>query len=780
MKTTHTIQALSGCSRRTFMQISAAALVAAASRARADQAPQIAQGSDSIRVRGTGYTWEYARTQDRIRIADSSGRTVVTGSLQPAVVISSPGTPSQHSSAPGKVSAVRVTGNRVAVEYDGVNGSSRLVVSWRFEQSSIWLEPIQYSAATQEYVVSLRYFIGDDPERTPTLHSTYLVAPGVTEGTAVSPILNERVHLDQSIWLGRGSNAIGMLQQWALPVHYFCGFSLADGPTKDMLTVGQSAAFTCGLADLPSGDLFLDLHDGRYSPWIDYRGDLWKHLAGPGNLTLGANWVWTLADGYYDSIAGYYAELVRAGVIKVKDNSEQKTAIALMPEFCTWGAQLARGKTGDALDLAFLEDVYSGLKSSGMKAGLFSIDDKWEGSYGTLEHSETRLPRFDEFLARVRADGYRIGMWAAIMRCEDPARMGLTLDHMLKQPDGTPYAVPGSNDTSYYIFDFTQPEVARILTEYVRRFVKRYKPDVFKFDFGYELPALRKAAPQDKSFSGEKLMRKGLDVVLNAMRAEKPDIVVMYYSLSPLFIDSFDLHSTDDLFQDAGDYDVEANRRMFFSSLLGQIGMPTYGSSGYNWSSSPNIWFDSSAVGTIGSLNDFRGDEAGEKPTQEIIARYNGVLQTLRPTNVFEVVPLGSVQYAPTLGAHARSWARFEHGALVLLAYRPPQAGETPVRAEHLADKRIDGALRATMPVIVASRSDQSITQSNTLALAPYAGGEITLKRTSGRQAVLTHHFFSGKSTEEHVAIAGGYLTIRVTSHDKTGSPLEWIEVHVS
>ncbi|MDR3738574.1 MAG: hypothetical protein P4L40_06095 [Terracidiphilus sp.] len=688
--------------------------------------------------------------------------------------------PSDRLSSPGKVSAVRVVGNKVSIEYDGVNGSSRLALSWRFEQDALWLEPITYSAAGEEYIVSLRYFAGDDPERNASLYSTYLVVPGVTEGGAVSPILNERVHLDQSVWLGRGSSAPGMLQQWALPVHYFCGFSIPDGPSRDAFSLGQSEAFTCGLADLPSGDLFLDLHDGKYSPWIDYRADLWKHLRGPGDLTLGATWVWTLAEGYYPSIAKYYEQLVRADVVKVKVNSEHKNAIALAPEYCTWGAQLARGKTGAALDLEFLEGLYGDLKASGMKAGLFSIDDKWEGSYGTLEHSETRLPRFDDFLARVRADGYRIGMWAAIMRCEDPASMGLTLDQMLKQPDGSPYTVSGANDTKYYIFDYTQPKVERILDESVRRFVRRYRPDVFKFDFGYELPALRNAAPFDKSFSGEKLMRKGLDVVLNAMRAEKPEIVVMYYSLSPLFVDSFDLHSTDDLFQDAGDYDVEANRRMFFSSLLGRLGIPTYGSSGYNWSSAPRIWFDSSAVGTVGSLNDFRGDEAGEKPTPEIIARYNGVLQTVRPTNVFEVLPIGNVQYASVLGAHARSWARFERGALVLFAYRPPAVDEVPALVDHQIDRRVDGVLRATMPVIVSSRNDQSITRSNTLVVAPYASGEIALKRTRGQKAILIHHYLSGNKTEDRAAITDGYLAFRVKNHDGAGSPLEWIEVQIS
>ncbi len=44
-------------------------------------------------------------------------------------------------------------------------------------------------------------------------------------------------------------------------------------------------------------------------------------------------------------------------------------------------------------------------------------------------------------------------------------------------------------------------------------------------------------------------MWKGLDVLINAMRKENPDLVVMYYNLSPLFLDYFDLFSPDDLFE---------------------------------------------------------------------------------------------------------------------------------------------------------------------------------------------------------------------------------------
>src|SRR6185437_2466735 len=252
--------------------------------------------------------------------------------------------------------------------------------------------------------------------------------------------------------------------------------------------------------------------------------------------------------------------------IKKKQNSAKKTAIALTPQFCTWGAQVSREKTGDRLNEAFLTEIYSEMKAAGMKAGMFSIDDKWEGRYGNLEHSAERLPHFEQFLERVRADGNRIGLWASLMRCEKPSEIGLTEDPMLKNADESPVLSGGR--VKYYILDCTQQEVAKVLSDLARKFIRRYKPDLLKFDFGYELPAVTKAAPKDKQWAGERMMWKGLDVVITAMREENPDLVIMYYQLSPLFLEYFDLHSPDDLFLNSGEYDIEANRRFFFSSLL--------------------------------------------------------------------------------------------------------------------------------------------------------------------------------------------------------------------
>ena len=740
----------------------------------------ILNSAGMLRVSGQNYSWEYSLSDDTFRLSDSRKHLIVSGKVQPSVIVSPSDEPSVRQYSKGKLAQHRVEEDRITLDYNEVNGSARLSITWHFDERGIWNEPVVYESSKAQDIVSLHYFADfSGAQGDSTLHSTYLIVPGISEGSSLSPVLRDVVHLDEDIWLGRGSVSPGLLQQWGLPVHYFCGFSL--DPTngfRDMFTEGRSDAFVCGLADLPNGDLFLNLHEGCSSLWIDYRSDLWKHIRTPGRVTLGSTLFWTFGSDYYHAIGEYYQGLVRAGIIRRHDNSARKTDIALTPQVGTWGAQVNRGKAGDHLDEAFLTEFYEQMKASGMRAGMFSIDDKWEGSYGNLQHSSARLPHFEQFLDRVREEGYRIGLWAAFMRCERPSDIGLSEDHMLKDADGKPFMAGDS--IRYYILDFTQPAVEKTLGDLARRFIRRYKPDLVKFDFGYELPAVSVAVPQDRNWMGERMMWKGLDVVIKAMREENPDLAVMYYSLSPLFLDYFDLHSSDDLFMASGEYDLEANRRFYFSSLLGALGIPTYGSSGYDWASAPSIWFDSAAVGTIGSMNDFQSDEEGERATPEAVAKFNGITRALRSANTYEVVPLDTVSHAPTLGAHARSWARFEGGELVLVAFRPPEPGGENRLASRQIDPHIRDLVHSNVPVLIASKTRESITESNKLAIVPYGDGEIEIARQRGRQATIVSHYLGETVAQKRMPIESGCLKMTSECYNSLGKPLEWIEVTIS
>jgi len=769
--------------RRQFLQSSmGAALAAGSMHAQGASANvQIKNEGASVRVKGSSYTWEWRKEGDRFRLLDSKDRLVMSARLQPAVTVSPAGKAGARTCKLGGLAAHHIEPGKVKFEYSAVNEAARLSIEWTFGEEAIWTEPVIYDTSAEEDVVSLHYFVDiEGAKPTPCLESTFLIVPGISEGSSVSPVQPATVQLAASLWLGHGAYSPNLLQQWGLPVHYFCGFSVhAPGPGyRDALSKGRSDAFTCGLADLPNGDLHLDMLKGRASMWLDYRSDLWEHLRGPGRLTLGSRLLWVVGEDFRAAIRKYYSELVSAGIVRRKADSPRKTAAALAPQFCTWGAQVDRNKGGSKLDEAFLNEIYRELKASGMKAGMLSIDDKWESSYGRLEHSAERLPHFEQFLDQVRAEGHRIGLWAALMRCEKPEEMGLTLDNMLKRQDGKPYVI-GSGPGKYYLLDFTQPKVAKTLTAVARRFIRRYKPDLLKFDFGYEMPALGVAAPQNLHWAGEKLLWKGLDVVIGAMREENPDLVVMYYQLSPLFLEQIDLHSPDDLFLAAGEYDLEANRRFFFSSLLGELGVPTYGSSGYDWQSAPAIWFDSSVVGTLGSLNDFQADERGEGATPVRIAKYNGLAQAIRPSSTFQAVPFPVQGIGSTRAAHAQSWARIENGEVVLLALRPCYLGSSGAPADP-AVKKFQSMVRAKVPVVVASKTEDGIARSRRLVVVPFGDDEIVIGTQRNGKVEVAVHYLGGHIDQSAVEVGDAAVHLPVMEQSKTYGPVEWIELRLN
>ncbi len=767
--------------RRQFLQLSAAALLTTANAGAAEdlQPARITTHDGLVRAEAKNYAWEWSPSNDRFQLRDAKGLLIATSPLQPLVVVSAPGDTNARRFAPGKLASYSTQNGTVSIHYEAVNGHAKLSTTWRFGDQSIRVEPAVYETPSNEDVISFHAFaeeLAGDPF--PALKASYLIVPGISEGSSVSPIVRSDVGLNVLSWLGHGSFGTGMLQQWGLPVHFFCGFNIniAHGVARDAYTRGRSEAFCCGLADLPNGDLFLNLKSGAASVIVNYRSDLWGHVRGPRRLSLGAGLFWAFGADYYEAIREYYLGLMKAGIIRRKANSEKKTAVALTPQFCAWGSQVDRGKEGDRQDEAFLREIYREMKDSGMHAGMFSIDDKWEERYGTLEHSAERFPHFVDFLNEVRADGRRIGIWAALMRCEDPQQIGLTTEHMLRQRDGKPFVAGGGK---YYILDFTQPVVANVFKNIAQNFIRRYNPDLVKFDFGYELPSLDIAAPKDLRYAGERLLKRGLEVVVEAMREVNPDIVLMYYQLSPLFLDELDLHSPDDLFLAAGEYDLEANRRFFFSSLCGTLGVPTYGSSGYDWQSAPDIWFDSAVVGTLGSLNDFRGDEQGEVATPERIAKYNGLTHILRRSNVFHVQPLDVDYEAPTRGARSRSWARFENGELVLVALRPSTTLDGTDGDSSVAKNRVPDVVRAAVPVVVASRTSDGIEKTDSLGVVTYGDGEVSILHPQGSRAEITEYWLGGASTRSQVQLQNGYCRLRLTLRDKEGAPLEWVEVNI-
>ncbi|HNE06197.1 MAG TPA: hypothetical protein PLT08_16850, partial [Anaerolineales bacterium] len=546
-----------------------------------------------ILVSTPNYKWEWNVATDTFWLHDKNQRIISRAQHRP-LLLTSP-TPLQFTNATHKIQ-----GDQIHITYQGPDPASSLTVVWSFHTDYISLEPFLLTLPEDIDLVSIVYFptIEGDSYK-PSMYSHYAVVPGLTMSTNISPIVDLHSRLNTTAVLGSGAmRGPGLTQQWGLPAHYFCTFNTSDRWNAIGAKAQQSEAACWGLATLPQGDFRLEMREVGISPVLNLRTDLWKHKPD----TFGFHFLITFGENYHEAIRKYYQVLLREKFISPKKHSPKKQEVLISPQYNTWGVESALALPPEQLTEELVRDIFIKFKASGMKAKTFVIDDKWEGTYGELKHDPERFPNFESLLKDIRAQGYNIGLWAAFLRCQNPAALGLDESHLLQTHEGKPLWL--DHQTSRYgIFDMTQPKVQEVLRQRAKDFIRRYQPDLIKFDFGYELPSLDVSAPQDMNFAGERLLQKGLEVIVGAMKEENPDLVIMYYGLSPLLIDYYDLHSPDDLVYCVGDYDLESNRRILFSSLCGELGMPTYSSSGYDWDSAIDIWFDTVASGSLGSLH---------------------------------------------------------------------------------------------------------------------------------------------------------------------------------
>ncbi|MBE0672622.1 MAG: hypothetical protein IH588_18760 [Anaerolineales bacterium] len=710
-----------------------------------------------IQVSAPQYTWEWNADTDQIHLYDKNQHLIFHAQHKPLPVTSPARLDFSHPSYEIQDAQVRIT-------YRGQNPASSLTVAWSFHSDFISLEPLLLTLPAKTELVSIIYFpIMEGNSYKPSMYSHYAVVPGLCMSTNISPIVDLHSRINTTAVLGSGAmRGPGLTQQWGLPAHYFCTFNTADHWNSIGAKSLQSEAACWGLAELPQGDFRLEIREIGISPILNLRGDLWKHTSD----TLGFHFLITFGENYHEAIRSYYQILQRENIIapKKKQLSPKKKDILFAPQYNTWGFESAKALPPEHLTEDFVRDVFGKLQHSGMQAKTFVIDDKWEGTYGELKHDHERFPHFEDLLKYIRAQGYNIGLWAAFLRCQDPATLGLDESHLLQTHEGKPLWLDHQS-SRYGIFDMTQPKVQAVLRQRAREFIRRYQPDLIKFDFGYELPSLDVAAPQDMTFAGERLLQKGLEVIVGAMKEENPDLVIMYYGLSPLLIDYYDLHSPDDLVYCIGDYDLETNRRIFFSSLCGELGMPTYSSSGYDWDSALDIWFDAVASGSLGSLHCFDGDENGETLSAMHIAKFNGINSLVRKEAFFTTKPVHAKWQGGLRAGFAPSWERIENGKTVMLALRTYGFDGKAV------SNRYKDVIQSNIMLIVAALDDEEIGESSHIGIVPFADGDCTIKNSHKSATIIEHHL-NGTESVSHLT-----FTDRMFLNLQQNQTLEWVEI---
>jgi hypothetical protein len=717
----------------------------------------IRQTATGIEVDAASYRWRWSRASDAVTLSGADGRTIVEYPLQPVIEVAGDGAMGRG----GRCDRVTVDGTRVDVQYAGVNGAASLALTLRFHAAYFVLEDVTYTPAAGEAIVRIVYF---------GAWSGGAVAPAAVASTCVIPggrqspeqaIFHSAAIDDQRYSVGYFGLGTGEdHQQWALP-HYLvaCYDAAADGAPA-------SHAACTGLGALPDGHALVRIDRGRFCYEINVRGDLWGHKRGPAPQRFAAPLVIAVAPDWYSAGLAHFDALFAEGYARRK-GAEDVPASASLPQFDTWGDQIHRRAILERFDESHLREIYAAFRASGLASKLFVIDDKWEHTYGSLEHDSERFPRFIDLLDEIRAGGVGIGLWTAFPRCEDFRALGLTEDAVLMTPDGQPY-VERQRKRSWYIFDPTNAGAAAYLADRARHLVRTYRPAMVKIDFGYEIPLPDVAGPHDPSQGGERLLLRFLEVIVGAIKREDPSIAILYYCLTPLLNDYLDQTGADDMWMSRGAYGACFAKRALLSSWCGAFGVVPYGSSGYDWRSAEEIWLDTAVIGTPGIIAPVSvPDEYGDRLTPALTARYNGVARITRSNPHYTIERYDADLDHAAAGPRARSWARIEDGEAVVIALRPPRDGTASAPGIAAADGR----------TVIASLTSAGIRESAALAIVPFDPANVTiaLGRRPAPRAIA--HLLGGAAHPLDVRTGAEAVTLHANTTTHDGTPVEWIEL---
>lgn len=477
---------------------------------------------------------------------------------------------------------------------------------------------------------------------------------------------------------------------------------------------GKNGWIAVGPGEIPDGALTLRINcASSYLEYL-YREDIWGAPDGYNRFwkePLRMSW----GDSAYDAYDALFKSLT---VTQPKDHVHVRSFAG------TWGAF---GK-GD-FDLRGQADRYAGKQP----ADVMLIDDYWETFLGSGMANHDLFPDFEKDLEYIREKGMEIGLWQSIGWISSPEAVGLSDEDLLCGADGRPRLSQWLMDPFIskkrlcYCLDPSSPKTQSFLEERTKRLVSLYKPVLLKLDFGYGLPGPDVSAPRDPEFRGEKLCRQLLNIITKAAKAVKPDITIIYYGISPLLHDTFDLLSLDDM-GDCGsspEYEISGHsQRCMWAALTSSQGIPANTSSGYFWKTLDEILLDTAVTGVNGSVLAYRDERANiMSPSQ--ICRWRAIQKWHRRTTLWNPlwldVNMGGHGSEPSIS----SWGRKEREDGIYKIFSLSLRG----KPESICSFSELEGIEFTGKWAVISQDDKDIYSSHMLAIIPFSTGNIKIAR---------------------------------------------------
>jgi hypothetical protein len=386
-----------------------------------------------------------------------------------------------------------------------------------------------------------------------------------------------------------------------------------------------------------------------------------------------------------------------------------------------------------------------------MSNEMMVLDDPWEVSQGAGKPNLEKFPHFFENVEQVRSKGTDIGIWETVGWIKDTLAAGLGANDLIRDAAGKPCLANWNFDPSgdaYYCLDISSPRTRSFLEERTRSVMRQLKPRLIKLDFGYGMPNPNMGVPKDPRFRGERSSYEMVRLISAAAKSIDPDVIILYYGISPLWAPLVDMVSLDD----QGDlwYDTRQGHAEWsiWASLLSQQRVAISGSSSYEWKTDDEVLMNTIILGSPGAVLPTELENGAPIP-ERFLNRRLAVNKWYRRSILWKPVwfnsSAGNMEAPPKL----RNWGRSENGVLTALT----------LRTENVPVENIN--FSGNWGLI--SQNEQSITTTSRLAVIPFSEGKIELP-CANKPMKVTKLNMQGTTPADNWSWAAGRLTITITS----------------
>ncbi|MBP6964372.1 MAG: hypothetical protein KBC96_08205 [Armatimonadetes bacterium] len=244
------------------------------------------------------------------------------------------------------------------------------------------------------------------------------------------------------------------------------------------------------------------------------------------------------ANDEYEAIRLYCDSLRDRGI--VNPNRHPRAEWWSRPIFCGWGEQgvqrMKRGlETSQELATREMYDEFLALiREKGLRPGTVVIDDKWQKQYGTCEVDSAKWPDLRGWIDARHEEGIRVLLWFGAWNPE-----GLSPEETVKDREGkTVCADPSS------------PAYQARIRAMVRRMISDepgcWNADGIKYDWTNMV--VGEGFSTHSGVWGIEMQKSLAKQVYDALKAAKPDALMVTHLANPYFADCTDMLRLNDIY----------------------------------------------------------------------------------------------------------------------------------------------------------------------------------------------------------------------------------------